>query len=229
MRVPYAEPDYIHENPEEVLRRNKRKKILLFIELLLSFFAVPATIYLKLLPLPKFSVLIALSFFAAIIVLNKRSLFRNQLLKIKISRHLLLKLLLRFLLFVPLIISLTIILSPGTLFRFPLDEPLQWGLTALLYPLFSALPQEILYRVFFFYRYQYLFKKTSWLFFANAIAFSFLHIIYSNPVAIVLTFAGGLIFSQTYNETGSLPVTAIEHAIYGFSIFTTGLGLIYFN
>ncbi len=35
---------------------------------------------------------------------------------------------------------------------------------------------------------------------------------------------GGVLFAKTYEETGSLIISGIEHALYGGFIFTIGLG-----
>ena len=183
---------------------------------------------MKLLPLPKFSVLIMLSIFAMTIVLSKREVYKKNLLSFKINPTTQKKIVKRFLVLIPAVFILSAILTPSQLFRYPVKEPINWVLTAPIYSLFSALPQEILYRVFFFQRYKPIFRKKSTLFLANALAFSFLHIIYNNPVAPILSFAGGYLFSSTYNDTGSLPITALEHSIYGYFIFTAGLGQIYF-
>lgn len=221
---------HIESGYKEKLKDKKNVKLrMLFLEFVLTFFFLPAFIYLKLLPLPKFSVLLVLSFFAFIILLGKGNAFTIRLFTFQLSRPVFKRLIIRFLLFIPSVIILTIILSPLHFFRFPIEQPFKWAITALLYPLFSALPQEILYRVFFFDRYQPIFGKKSTLFFANAAAFSFLHIIYNNPVAPVLTFAGGYLFSNTYKSTDSLPVTTLEHSVYGYFIFTVGLGQMFFT
>jgi membrane protease YdiL (CAAX protease family) len=59
---------------------------------------------------------------------------------------------------------------------------------------------------------------------ASAAAFAFLHIVFRNPLAPALTFAGGLLFAWRYAESGSLAVSSFEHALYGCWLFTVGLG-----
>jgi len=61
-------------------------------------------------------------------------------------------------------------------------------------------------------------------FILNAALFSFSHIIFRNWLAIVLTFAGGLMFAWTYRKSKSLMVVFIEHMLYGNFIFTVGIG-----
>lgn len=114
--------------------------------------------------------------------------------------------------------------QPSGLFAFPRREPVVWMVVMLLYPLLSALPQELIYRSFFFQRYDRLFRNDKVLGFASAIAFSFLHIVYDNGWALGLSLLGGLLFARTYRRTRSLFWVSVEHALYGCVIFTIGLG-----
>jgi membrane protease YdiL (CAAX protease family) len=85
------------------------------------------------------------------------------------------------------------------------------------------MPQAITHRAFLFHRYRLLFK--GWpMVFASAVAFSYMHIVFNNPLALLLTFAGGILFAKTYEDTGSLAISSIEHALYGNFLFTIGLG-----
>lgn len=54
--------------------------------------------------------------------------------------------------------------------------------------------------------------------------FTDMHIIFENPLAVILTLLGGVVFARTYEETGSLITSGIEHALYEGFIFTIGLG-----
>ena len=58
----------------------------------------------------------------------------------------------------------------------------------------------------------------------SAIAFSFAHIIFRNPIAMSFTLIGGVLFAWRYAETGSLFASSFEHALYGCWMFTIGLG-----
>jgi hypothetical protein len=97
----------------------------------------------------------------------------------------------------------------------------------ILYPLISVWPQEVLYRSFFFERYEPLFGRA--IPFASAIAFAFLHIVYANLVAVAMTLAGGLWFSATYLRTRSLPLAWLEHSLYGLFVFSIGLGEFFYS
>jgi uncharacterized protein len=108
-------------------------------------------------------------------------------------------------------------------------QPVFWGIVMVAYPILSVYPQGLLYRAFFFERYRSLFPGHWAMIVASAVAFGFLHIIFRNPLAVVLTFAGGLLFAARYAETGSLAASSFEHALYGCWIFTIGLGQYFYH
>jgi membrane protease YdiL (CAAX protease family) len=112
---------------------------------------------------------------------------------------------------------------PERLFHLPRAAPEAWLQLLLLYPLVSVLPQELLYRAYFFERYRTLFGDGPLLILANAGVFAVLHLVFANLVALSLTFVGGLLFARTYRQSGRLPLVVFEHALYGWSVFTIGL------
>ena len=113
---------------------------------------------------------------------------------------------------------------PENLFRTVLNKPLLWILIVFIYTVFSVIPQEVIYRKFFFDRYTHLFRDTTVLFVVNAFLFSLAHLFLWNAIVLVLTFFGGLLFSYTYNKTRSLMTAIIEHGLYGLWLFTIGAG-----
>lgn len=113
---------------------------------------------------------------------------------------------------------------PQKLFLFPRTMPLYWLVLLIAYPLLSVYPQELLYRAFFVRRYRHLFPRKEWLLLASALVFAWMHLIFRNPLAVVLTLVGGLFFTHTYIRTRSLRLVCLEHALYGNLIFTIGLG-----
>jgi hypothetical protein len=114
--------------------------------------------------------------------------------------------------------------APGLLLNFVRRAPAFWAFVMVLYPGLSVYPQGIIYRVFFFERYRGLFPNPVVLVAMSALAFSFVHIIFRNPLAVILTLAGGVLFAWRYAQTGSLFTSAFEHALYGCWMFTIGLG-----
>ncbi len=109
-------------------------------------------------------------------------------------------------------------------------RPFFWFAVMLLYPLLSAYVQELLFRSFFFHRYKQLFNGHTFSFvLTNALLFAYMHIIFENWVAVLFTFFGGFLFAQTYLKTRSTLLTAIEHSLYGNTIYTLGLGHYFFH
>ncbi len=104
-----------------------------------------------------------------------------------------------------------------------------WCLVMLLYPLFSVVPQTLIYRAFIFKRYRSLFPRGRILILASAASFSWLHIVMRNPLAPLLTFPAGLLFAWRYSRTDSVLASAFEHALYGCLIFTVGLGVYFYT
>jgi len=120
--------------------------------------------------------------------------------------------------------------DPQNLFGLSLERPMLWLVVMLLYPVLSAFAQELLFRGYFFMRYKELFgDRTMLLIFVNAALFAYMHIIFANWVAVAFSFAGGLMFAQTYRKTRSVMLVSIEHALYGNTIYTLGLGYHFYH
>jgi hypothetical protein len=64
---------------------------------------------------------------------------------------------------------------------------------------------------------------------ASALAFGFVHIIFGNWLSVGLSAIGGVLFALTYQQSGSLVLTCIEHALFGDFIFTIGIGQFFFH
>lgn len=120
-------------------------------------------------------------------------------------------------------------LAPQLTWSFLRQHPRFWALVMAAYPILSVYPQGVLYRAFFFQRYAALFPSRWTMIVASAAAFSFVHIIFRNPLAVSFTFFGGLLFAWRYAETGSLATSALEHALYGCWLFTVGLGQYFYH
>lgn len=109
------------------------------------------------------------------------------------------------------------------------QQPAFWLLVMLAYPVLSVYPQGLLFRAFFFERYATLFPGKWTMIVASAVAFAFLHIVFRNPLAVALTFVGGLLFAGRYQQTRSLAASSLEHALYGCWLFTVGLGPYFYH
>lgn len=104
-----------------------------------------------------------------------------------------------------------------------------WLAGLALYPFLSAWPQELLYRVFFFHRYAKLLGSERALLGTNALAFGALHLVYPNLVAPLLSIPAGFFLALTYRRTKSMGPVWLEHTVYGFLLFSLGLGAFFFD
>ena len=131
-----------------------------------------------------------------------------------------------FKLFVIVIITVAYVwfTNKDLLFNVLLNKPKLWLIILFVYSFFSVYPQELIYRTFYFQRYEILFKNRSTFIFVNAIVFSLAHMFFRNSLVLLLTFLGGIIFAVTFNKTRSTLLVSIEHAIYGSWLFTVGMG-----
>ena len=119
--------------------------------------------------------------------------------------------------------------DPDRLFGLPREAPLRWILIAVLYPLLSVYPQEVLFRAFLMHRYGPAFGNGAALAAASAAAFGFAHIIFGTVISVVLTVVAGWMFARRYQRTRSLLTASVEHALYGVLAFTIGLGVLFYH
>ena len=119
--------------------------------------------------------------------------------------------------------------APESLFSLIKINPLLWLLVMLLYPILSVYPQELIYRGFFFHRYSNLIRNPSLSIGLNALLFGYMHIIFHNWIAVILTLVGGLYFAMLYQRSHSVLFVSIVHAIYGNLLFTLGLGQYFYH
>lgn len=131
----------------------------------------------------------------------------------------------------PRLISITLLMIwftgwvfPDLFFEYPIEESKQYLITFFLYPIASVVPQELIYRVYFFERYRNLLPSKYLLMFANALIFGLTHFIYDNWVAPIATFLASWIFIFNYFKSKSFLNVCLEHYYYGFVMFTVGLG-----
>jgi uncharacterized protein len=99
----------------------------------------------------------------------------------------------------------------------------------VLYPILSALPQEIIFCSFFFKRYEPFFKSDRAMIIASALIFAYAHVLFINWIAPFLSLIAGFIFAGTFARTRSLALVTIEHGLYGNFIFFVGLGWYFYG
>lgn len=199
-------------------------KVLLSIEGIALFIGVPSLVFFGFIVASKLTVLVAITLFCVAVLYFDRGFYNKKLWNYEGFKEQLPRILKRF---VPACIILTLILlymEPEKFLILPKNELGLWLTVIVLYPLLSVYPQEIIYRCYFFERYQTLFKKQRLLIHVSALSFGFLHIIYGNYVAIFLTYGAGYLFGRTYAESKSLLAVSFEHSLYGIFIFTIGFG-----
>ncbi|MEM8738511.1 MAG: CPBP family glutamic-type intramembrane protease [Planctomycetota bacterium] len=116
---------------------------------------------------------------------------------------------------------------PETMFSLPRERTGLWMIIMVGYPLLSVLPQNVVWRVFFFRRYRRLLGDGWGLVAGSALLFGWAHVVMLNGFAVATTLVGGVLFAQTYRRSGSMLLASVEHALYGCWMFTVGYGLLF--
>jgi len=202
----------------------KQKIILRIIEFVLLFFGIPLLIYIdRDFVHPSVIILPVLVFI--FLILKKttdftfRELFRWGVPGATLRRNGMIVVVCLVLMF-----AYTALFEPDQLLNLIRSNPLVFLAMCIFYPVFSAFGQEIIYRTFLFRRYGVLFPK-QWAFVvASGIAFSFVHIVYYDPVSMILTLIGGIYLARVYWQTRSVLFTAVLHGVLGIIVFGVGLG-----
>ncbi len=119
--------------------------------------------------------------------------------------------------------------EPGALFFLLRQQPGLLLLILCLYPLLSALPQELVFRALFFRRYAPILPRGKAALWLNAAVFSFAHLMYWNLLVAGMTFAGGLVFAHVYARQGNFPLAVALHAVAGNVVFLVGLGVFFYS
>jgi hypothetical protein len=202
------------------------KTAFLAIEFVLLFFLPPLLIAVGTLPKSAVMPLLWAEFFYAWYILKKAGV---SLRLWPFGKKELRRVFERFIVFGLAIVLFTIAVHPEKLFSLVFEEPLMWASIFLLYPLFSVLAQEVVMRLFFFHRYRHLIEDERRFILFNALVFSYVHIVFTNPLAVLFSFAGGILFAHTFLKTGSTGLVSIEHALYGNTLFTVGLGSFFYH
>lgn len=118
--------------------------------------------------------------------------------------------------------------APDAMFRFLRTNWRFMLVIWVLYPILSALPQELIFRVLFFHRFGRLFSGPKQAVLANAAIFSLAHLMYWSWIVAVFTFAGGLAFAVAYLRRG-FPYAWFLHAIAGNILFAVGMGVYFYS
>jgi membrane protease YdiL (CAAX protease family) len=200
------------------------RKVLLSIEFLALFFGIPLLIYFdRDFIHPSMIILPALIFI--FLLLRYTTDFRiRELFQWNISRKDLARNGLILMVCAVLMIAYVLVFEPENLFNLPRANPWIFVAMCFFYPVFSAFGQEVIYRTFLYRRYGSLYPGEWHFILVSGISFSFVHIVYYDPVSMILTCFGGLYFARIYVKTRSVLFSAILHGVLGIMVFGIGLG-----
>ena len=119
---------------------------------------------------------------------------------------------------------------PEALWLIVSRNPELMAMIALGYPLVSALPQEVVFRVLFFERYAAILPNSlTGQVLLNAAIFSWAHIMYWSWIVAALTFVGGILFAWSYRIRGNFPEAVVTHSIAGVMLFLVGMGVYFYS
>lgn len=204
-------------------------RILLVLEYVSLFFGLPLLYYFGWVPLPLFCALWLLAAGCGWVLLADRRFDRRQLWNARDLGRRLFRACIPFVVVAPLLLLGTVLFEPDRFFAFVRRRPVVWAVVMVLYPILSAYPQGLVYRTFVFQRYGAVFSGRWAIVVTSAVAFSFVHIVFHNWVAPVLSFVGGVLFAWTYEKTRSSLVATVQHALFGCYLFTIGLGWYFYH
>ncbi len=205
------------------------RRIHLAVEFVVLYVGIPLLFILRVLPPKPIPILIAISAVTALLLIRDVAFVPHQLFHFRGPKKLLILLAKRFAICAALMVIGTRLIYPELLFRFVQEKPYVWLAVVVFYPVLSVVPQELVYRTFIFHRYRELFPSDRLRIFASGLSFGFVHLLYGNWVALVLSTIGGFFFAYTYASYRSLFLVSLEHALYGQLIFTVGLGNFFYS
>ena len=190
---------------------NRKKQKLIEIFLITFFFFIFITLF----QLQSFVIVILL---VASIIISLR--FKNDIIEIILpkKKHFL------YFIFFDIFLIISMIKLFGDEFLLSNLDLKKYYLTSVLllfYLLFSVIPQEIIFRFLFFYKYKDYFNKFEILL-LNSLVFSFCHLIYFDIYILLFSFFGNLLFTFNYMQNKSLLVVIVEHFLLGQTLIILG-------
>jgi len=201
-----------------------RKKIFKWIEFVLLFIGIPLFIYLDENFIHPSIIILPVLIFIFLVLRRTTDFQWKELFRWGISRSTLVKNGLILLACTLLTLGYVYFFDRKNLFNLLRAHPWIFVAMCVFYPVFSAFGQEIIYRTFLHKRYTRIFPRGWHFVVASGITFSFLHIVYYDPVSMILTFIGGLYFARVYQLTRSVLYTSVLHGLFGIMIFGVGMG-----
>ncbi len=190
---------------------NRKKQKLIEIFLITFFFFIFITLF-------QFQSFVIIILLVASIIISLQ--FKNDIIEIILPKK---KHFLYFIFFDIFLIISMIKLFGNKFFLNDLDLTKYYFTSILLlfYLLFSVIPQEIIFRFLFFYKYKDYFNKCEILL-LNSLVFSFCHLIYFDLYILLFSFFGNLLFTFNYMKNKSLLVVIVEHFLLGQTLIILG-------
>ncbi|MBD3404256.1 CPBP family intramembrane metalloprotease [candidate division GN15 bacterium] len=199
------------------------------VEFVLIFVVIPLLYALDIVGIHVLIPLLAMFLFSLVLLLRDATFNRSRLWHAAALRGAIKRMLTLFAINAAILTLGLWLLHPAMMFNFIREARTIWLLVMIFYPVLSVYPQEVIYRTFFFHRYRSLFPGKQTMAVASALAFGYMHIVFENIPAVVLTAVGGYLFARTYQRTDSTLACVVEHALYGCFVFTIGLGRFFYH
>jgi len=214
----------------EIAPASVGRRVYLAVEMLVMFVVMPTLYWQKVVRLPLIPAILMFAGICLLMLLSDRTFDRRSLWRWEGLRREWKRIVVQWVVAACFLALGTWLYAPERLFSFARAKPTLYLFVMLAYPIFSVYGQELIYRVFFFHRYERLLTR-GWMRVAlSALFFGYVHIMFSaNPViSVVLSGVGGLLFAWTYERTRSCAAAGFEHALYGDAIWTVGLGVFFY-
>ena len=211
---------------------SNRRKAWLALELVALFVVAPlgANRVIHGAHIPLFFTLVPVLFVVlALLAADRNFLLRTELAR-GFSRRTLLSIVALFAIAGGALTAWVLTAHPDWFLEFPRRSPETYKRIMILYPLASVAAQELIYRTFYFHRYGPLFGAQHWLaILLNGALFGFAHIVIGTSFAIGATALSGTVLAARYAATRSYWAVFLEHTLWGWLIFTIGLGRYFFT
>ena len=200
------------------------KKVSKIIEMFILFIVVPGILALSVTVVLKLSSVILALLYVGFVTYKERKLFNFKVKFKKASKGYIIRTSVVFILIILLGIGIIQFVNPDLLWSVVRQKPMLWFVILFVYAFLSVIPQELVYRGFFYNRYQSLFSNKQLFAVINVICFSWCHVFLLNIWVMLITVLGGILFVYTYEKEKSIFWTVVEHSLYGNLVFTLGLG-----
>ncbi|MEL7585372.1 MAG: CPBP family intramembrane glutamic endopeptidase [Prolixibacteraceae bacterium] len=206
------------------MSKERRVEIYLLFEFILLFLAVPLIVFFEANMVHPSKALLPFVILVVLILHYSHGFKWKELWRFRVERQLFLRHLGIVILVALLMAGWVYLFDRENLFNLPRSNSQLWIMVIILYPVFSAFTQEVIYRTFIFRRYHKVFKNELPKILASALVFSFVHLFYYHAASMILTFILGVYLGWIYTKTKSILFTTIIHGLMGIAVFSVGLG-----